>query len=105
VWAHGGPLRTRTHAITFRLCNKEYQELVKAVSNRGARSVSEFTRSAVLNGIVAENLDQFLEEELNGLVSRLEAFDAQVRELRRHIRQLLTTADSGGARPVPQEAE
>ena len=90
------PLTNRPHAVTFRLGTREYEELVKAVAAQGARSVSEFTRTAVLNSIVTANLDQFLESELNALVCRLEVFDAKVREFRRHIRQLLIASDSLG---------
>jgi len=88
------PLRNRTHAITFRLCAREYEQLVKTVTSRGARSLSEFTRAAVLSSIVTDTLDQFLEEELNALMSSLDAFDAKVRDLRRQIRQLAIKSDS-----------
>lgn len=91
------PLRNKTHAITFRLGSREYQELVKAVQCRGARSVSEFTRTAVLNRVVAENLQQFLENDLKTLVARLEDFDEKVRDLRRQIRDLLTNSECVGA--------
>lgn len=84
---------TRPYSITFRLGSREYEELVKAVSTHGSRSVSEFTRMAVINSIVAANVNDFLDTEFNGLVSHLEAFDAKLRELRRNMRQLLITAD------------
>lgn len=90
-------LKTRSHAITFRLGTGEYEELVKVVSQKGARSMSEFARTAVLNSIVADNLDRFLDDELNSLVVCLESVDARVRGLRRHIRQLLTASDLVGS--------
>ena len=58
--------------------------------------MSEFARTAVLNSIVADNLDRFLDDELNSLVVCLESVDARVRGLRRHIRQLLTASDLVG---------
>ena len=89
-------LKNRSHAVTFRLGTGEYEELVKVVSQKGARSMSEFARTAVLNSIVADNLDRFLDDELNSLVVCLESVDARVRGLRRHIRQLLTASDLVG---------
>jgi hypothetical protein len=88
------PLTNRTHAITFRLGAREYEELVKTVASKGSRSVSEFTRSAVLNSIITDRLDQFLESELEALMSSLDAFDTKVRDLRRQIRQLAIKPDS-----------
>jgi hypothetical protein len=87
-------LTNRTHAITFRLGAREYEELVKTVASKGSRSVSEFTRSAVLNSIITDRLDQFLEDELEALMNSLDAFDAKVRDLRRQIRQLALKANS-----------
>jgi hypothetical protein len=78
----------KTHAITFRLGAKEYEQLVKTVSIRGSRSLSEFTRSAVLSSLVTESVDQFLREELDALMASLDAFDGRVRDLRRQLRQL-----------------
>lgn len=89
-------LTNRPHSVTFRLGEREYEELVKAVTTQGARSLSEFTRTAVINSIIAANVDHFLDSELNALVCRLEAFDAKVREFRRNIRQLLITSESLG---------
>jgi hypothetical protein len=90
-------LKTRPHAITFRLGASEYAELVKVVSQKGSRSMSEFARTAVLNSIVADSLDQFIDEELNALMVCLETVDVKVRGLRRHIRQLLTASDLVGS--------
>jgi hypothetical protein len=88
-------LKTRTHAITFRLGEREYDELVKAVAARGTRSISEFTRAAVMNKVLAEQMSRFLEDELDTLGNRLEAFDTTLRELRRHIRHLVSMAAPG----------
>jgi uncharacterized protein (DUF1778 family) len=91
------PLRTRTHPITFRLDADEYEELVKVAAHRGARSIAEFTRTAVLNSIAAESLDKILDTELDSLMGSLEAFELKVRGLRRHIRQLLIATDPVGS--------
>jgi hypothetical protein len=87
------PIVNRTHAITYRLGAREYEELLKTVASTGARSLSDFTRSAVLNQIVAESLDLFLKEQIDPLMSSLDAFDAKVRDLRRQIRQLTAKSE------------
>lgn len=78
----------RTHSITFRLAENEYKELVSTASTCGVKSISEFSRAAVLSRMAAEQLSKFFEEEVNALVGRLEAFDAGLRDARRHVRQL-----------------
>jgi hypothetical protein len=88
-------LKTRKHAITFRLDAPEYEELVKAVSARGARSIADFARAAVMSKILAQDLNRFLEDELGTLGARLETFESTLRELRRHIRHLLAMSEHG----------
>jgi hypothetical protein len=87
------PIVNRTHAITYRLGTREYEELVRTVASTGARSLSDFTRMAVLNQIVSESLDLFLTEQIDPLMSSLDTFESRVRELRRQIRQLNAKSD------------
>jgi hypothetical protein len=91
------PIRNRTHAVTFRLGDRQYEELVRAVESRGARSVSDFTRGAVLARIVSNHYEQFVERELDSIIMQMEALDAKVRELRRQLRQASVAAESAGA--------
>jgi hypothetical protein len=84
----------KTHAITFRLGTKEYEQLIQTVNNRGARSLSDFTRTAVLSCIVSDHMEQLLRCELESLMTSLDAFDGRVRDLRRQLRQLAIRADS-----------
>jgi hypothetical protein len=88
-------LKTRVHAITFRLDEPEYEELIKAVAARGARSISDFARSAVMNKLAAQKLNRFLDDDLSTLGIRLDTFDTALRELRRHIRHLLAMSEHG----------
>ena len=81
-------MRTRSHAITFRLAAGEYEELLNVVQRVSARSISEFARTAVLNSIIAGIFDRALNSDIEVLVSSLETFDTKIRDLRRHIRQL-----------------
>ena len=85
------------HAITFRLAENEYRELIDMVTTCGAKSISDFSRAAVLNKMAAEQVSTFFEEEMSTLAVRLEAFDTKLREARRHIRQL---ANRTGSRSV-----
>lgn len=89
-------VKSRTHAITFRLAEEEYQELVSTVSACGARSISDFSRAAVLSKVSAEQLSKFFEEEASTLAIRLEAFDTKLREIKRSIRQLVDGNGNGG---------
>jgi hypothetical protein len=88
------PLTNKAHAVTFRLGTREYEQLVRTVATKGSRSLSEFTRTAVLNQIVADGLDKFLKDELNALMDTLDEFDAKVRDLRRQIHQFSMRSDS-----------
>jgi uncharacterized protein (DUF1778 family) len=94
------PIVNRTHAITYRLGAREYEELVKTVANTGARSLSDFTRSAVLHQIVAESLEMFLKEQIEPLMIALDAFDSRARDLRRQIRQLTANSDAHATRNI-----
>jgi hypothetical protein len=82
-----------SHSITFRLDSQEYDRLLKAVSKRDA-TISEFTRIAVLNGVVACSLERFVRDELESLMISLDMFDAKMRELRRQILQLATKTNA-----------
>jgi hypothetical protein len=78
------------------LGEEEYQALVGTVSSCGARSISDFSRAAVLNKVSAEQLSKFFEEEAGTLAVRLESFDSKLREVRRHVRQLASSTLATG---------
>jgi hypothetical protein len=86
------PLSNRSRSITFRLETREYEQLIKAVSSRRA-SISKFTRAAVINSIMADNLERFVNDELETLIRSLEVFDTKMRDLRRQILDLAAKAD------------
>ncbi|MBV9267645.1 MAG: hypothetical protein JO061_15865 [Acidobacteriaceae bacterium] len=90
-------IKSRTHAVTFRLGDRQYQELVRAVESQGARSVSDFTRTAALARIVSNQSEHFVERELDDIVVQLEALDARIRELRRGVRRV-----SAVSRPIDE---
>jgi hypothetical protein len=86
------PLSNRSRSITFRLETREYEQLIKAVSSRRA-SISKFTRAAVINSIMADNLERFVNDELETLIRSLEVFDTKMRDLRRQILDLAAKTD------------
>jgi hypothetical protein len=87
------PLSNRSRSITFRLDTREYEQLIKAVSSRRA-SISKFTRAAIINSIMADSLERFVNDELETLMRSLQMFDTKMRDLRRQILQVATKVDS-----------
>ncbi len=70
-------LRRRDRMVVFRLTRDEYKRLQKACSSAGARNLSDFTRSRLL--------DQTASGEI---ADRLAGFDRRLADLQRAIRRL-----------------
>ena len=88
--------KARTHAITFRLDEKEYNDLVKAAESQGSRSLSDFTRAAVMVNVLAERMDKFSEVELDTVIQCIDALAASLREFRLHVRKISALSTSEG---------
>jgi hypothetical protein len=86
-----------SHAITFRLGDRQYDDLVRAVESVSAKSVSEFTRTAVMARVVSAPSERVLEHELDAIIAQLESLDAKLRQLRRQFRILTANWDSSGS--------
>ncbi len=82
--------KNRSHAVTFRLGEREYKDLLNTVALQGARSLSDYTRAVVMNKVTEALTNRYLEDEICSLSSRLEAFDVALRDLRRHLQELLS---------------
>jgi uncharacterized membrane protein YheB (UPF0754 family) len=82
--------KSRSHAVTFRLAEREYRDLVNIVAQQGARSLSDYTRAIVMNKVAEALTDKYVEDEICSLSSRLEAFDVALRDLRRHVHEILS---------------
>jgi hypothetical protein len=81
--------KRRTRAINFRLSEEEFEELKRACAARGARSLSDFARTAVWRmithgldtlplGAVAEDIDgrlDKLQQQLNQLAGLIHGSD------------------------------
>ena len=71
--------KPRTRLVNFRLTEEEYETLKTAAESRGARSISDFARAAILSSVAthesgtnghASGIDRKL-EDLNIAVERL----------------------------------
>jgi Arc/MetJ-type ribon-helix-helix transcriptional regulator len=78
-------LKPRTRLISFRLSDEEYRELAKLCASRGARSLSEFLRSALLKMVgareAAAGLDPAMAREVRRLRRLVKALDSRVNGL------------------------
>lgn len=87
--------KSRNRLVVFRLNDEEYASLKVACPRKGARSISDFARSAVLRSVGME------EREEESLQRRLLNLRDAVAELEWHITrllQLVDEADSGRER-------
>jgi hypothetical protein len=66
-------MKKRSRIVSFRLSDEEYNSLKNVTVTRGARSVSEFTRSVACNVEVGENGTEKIEDSLRTLNARMEA--------------------------------
>ncbi len=77
-----GVLKRRDRLVVFRVTKDEYRRLEKACAASGARSISDYTRQALLgSGRPAAAAD--------GLEGRLSAFDRRLAELHAAVRRIL----------------
>ncbi len=82
-------LRPRNRLVNFRLAEDEFESLKSACTVQGARSVSDFARSAVLERIGEPGPRAFSQ-------SRVELLDNKVCELELRVDQLLNLMHATG---------
>jgi hypothetical protein len=91
---------SRARSVAFRLSSAQYEYLHNAFRDAGARSFSEFARSAILAQIAREQTSQgLLLHDLISLSSSLQALDVKLGDLRAIIHNLL------GMGPTPPTDE
>ena len=73
--------KKRSRIVSFRLSDEEYDSLKSVTASRGARSVSEFTRSVACNLSTNGNGSEKIEDSLRLLNDRMEALDQRIRTL------------------------
>jgi hypothetical protein len=80
----------RPRLVTFRLTTSEYESLKASCATEGARSISDFSRSAVLNKVEARKTQKLsLGEDLTTLSLHLGELDGVLGELRGRISRVL----------------
>lgn len=67
--------------MSFRLSDEEYDSLKNVTASRGARSVSEFTRSVACNSDAAGNGPEKIEDSLRTFNARMEALVHRIETL------------------------
>ena len=83
-------LKRRSRMVTFRVSAEEYDDLTKACLVSGARSISEFARTASLHKVHTERTSSgTLSGDLSTLSTALAELDASLTEIRRRIRGVL----------------
>jgi hypothetical protein len=83
-------LINRTHLVTFRLSLDEYESLRNTCTAEGARSISDFARTAVLYQLKTRNSERVnLADDLTTLGVNLGELDGVLRALSRRISQIL----------------
>jgi hypothetical protein len=73
--------KRRSKIVSFRLSDEEYDSLKSVTASRGARSVSEFTRSVACNMRAGENGAEKIEDSLRILNDRMKALDHRIQML------------------------
>jgi len=76
--------------VTFRISAEEHHSLTNACANEGARSVSDYARSAVLARMMIHRASSFsLGDDLATLGNRLEEIDHALQELSQTIARVM----------------
>jgi hypothetical protein len=80
----------RTRLVTFRISAEEHHSLTNACATEGARSVSDYARSAVLARMMIHRASNFsLGDDLATLGTRLEEIDHALQELSQTIARVM----------------
>lgn len=82
--------RPRTRLVNFRLSEDEYQSLKETCAQSGARSVSDYARSAVLSGRLAD-VDGQTEPNPTPVLAcadRWDRLEGMVHELDQRVRRI-----------------
>ena len=84
-------MKRRSKIVSFRLSDEEYDSLKNVSATRGARSVSEFTRSATCGNA---NGPEKIEDTLRSLNQRMELIDNRLRLLAEALKSTATELDT-----------
>ena len=88
-------LKSRNRLVTFRLSADEFAELQAVCVAKGARSISEFSRDAVLQrAAVQKGSRALLEHDLTTLGWKIRELDGVLCDLRAYLGRFLGTDQS-----------
>ncbi len=90
--------KTRTRIVTIRLAMDEYDRLKEACIEEGARSVSDFSRAAIMRR-VSGRLTLPGSEDVTNLGSRLSEVDAELQRLTLQVNRLMRRQRLDGTEP------
>jgi hypothetical protein len=82
----------RSRIVVFRLTEAEYRDLKAACREHGGRSLSEFTRSEMLEALRAETLGELVERRLDTFDNRLAELTVRVESISRLLEQMRSPA-------------
>jgi hypothetical protein len=86
----GETLKGRSRLMSFRLSHEQYEAVRSACEQSEVRSVSEFTRLAVLHAIKRQRYDTPIwADDLATLGQGLRELDERLAEMRQAVRRLL----------------
>jgi len=80
-------LKKRDRIVVFRLTQDEYKLLQKACTRTGARTISDFTRSQLLDRAATTPKEERLEARLDKFDKRLAEVHSAVRNISRLLKQ------------------
>jgi hypothetical protein len=87
-------INSRNKLVTFRLSLEEFESLRSFCISKGARSVSEFARDAILHQINGSGAQRtFVSGDLVTLSSALEDIDIALKNLSGRISKILGSSD------------
>lgn len=90
-------IKAKSRIVTFRASPEEYDALAKACLASGARSISAFSRGAVLERVeIAGGRPISISGDLTSLAKALRELDNALREASTKIRRLLGNAEGNG---------
>jgi hypothetical protein len=85
-------LKRKTHMVSFRLTEEEYNTLLQTCVANGARSVSDFTRDRM-----CEVMFQHAGPDGTPVEAKVEELRSQVRQLDNKVKRLARRASAAGA--------
>ena len=83
-------LQRRDRIVVFRLTQEENKHLMKACSRTGARNLSDYTRTQLLDRAATRTSSDRIETRLTKFDKRLTELQSSVRQMTRLLKQLST---------------